>query len=81
MFVTELTFQFEMSELKFDALQKMQNMLVTELTSHLEMSELKVDAPANSSFMYVTNFTHQVPISPYVVRVVQLGSVSHPSLM
>jgi hypothetical protein len=46
MFVTELTSQFEMSELKFDALQKMHSMLVTSAT-------------------------HQVPISPYVVRVVQ----------
>ena len=43
MFVTELTFQFEMSELKFDARRNMPAMVVTELTFQLEMSELKVD--------------------------------------
>jgi hypothetical protein len=43
MFVTELTFQFEMSELKLDAPLNIHAMFVTRPTSHLEMSELKVD--------------------------------------
>jgi hypothetical protein len=45
MFVTELTFQFEMSELKLVANANMPLMVVTELTSQFEMSELKFDAP------------------------------------
>ena len=81
MSVTELTFQFEISELKLDAISNMPAMLVTELTSHLEMSELKLDAPANMSCIFVTSLTHQSPITPYWVRVVQVGVDSQLSLM
>jgi len=40
--VTELTSQFEMSELKFVAHKNMSAMFVTELMFQFEMSELKV---------------------------------------
>jgi len=45
MVVTELTSQFEMSELKLDAPRNKRYMFVTELTFQFEMSELKLDAP------------------------------------
>ena len=45
MFVTELTFHLEMSELKLDTPANMFPMFVTALTSQFEMSELKLDFP------------------------------------
>ena len=60
----------------------MPNKFVTELTSQFEMSELKVDLKSNNNDMSVTSFlTHQVPISPYSVRVAQLGVVAQFWLM
>ena len=44
MSVTRPTFQFEMSELKFDALSNMPYMFATALTFQFEISELKLDA-------------------------------------
>ena len=67
--VTELTFQFDIFELKLDARwntpSNMLFMFVTKLTSHFERSEVMSVMPLNMPFMSVTNFTHQSPIKPY----------------
>ena len=45
MFVTALTLQFEISELKLDAPTNMTNMFVTRPTFQFEILDLKLDAP------------------------------------
>jgi len=59
----------------------MPNMVVTEPTFQFEILELKLDAKENINDMSVTYPTFQVPISPYCVRVLQLGVVEQFSLM